>query len=166
MKLRLFDALIAFGSGLAIGNALSDCTNRFFASAHATVPIQHVDAPTTQAVAPVVRGRAHAGRQNPTPLGDMDCNGVVEFADVNHFVNVVLGHFGQYLVSVGYECAKKDQGDMNQDGATNVGDVNIFVNVLLGAPSPDRPMRIYWSRLQEDPQGRELYDPNTEPSPK
>ena len=54
------------------------------------------------------------------PLGDVNCDGVVDLLDVQPFVDL--------LASGGFS----DKADMNGDGTVNLLDVDLFVDALLG----------------------------------
>jgi hypothetical protein len=62
-------------------------------------------------------------------LGDLNCDGVVDFADINPFVLAVAN-------PAGYQQAFPNcnilNGDINQDGRVNFGDINPFVALLAG----------------------------------
>ena len=64
----------------------------------------------------------------PVP-GDMNCDGVVNFADINPFVLALTGE-------VPYEAAFPNcnwlNGDTNGDGTVNFTDINPFVALLSG----------------------------------
>ncbi len=58
--------------------------------------------------------------------GDCDCNGHVEFGDINAFVAVLSG---------GTPCSFENC-DINGDGVINFGDINPFVAILSGGGGP------------------------------
>ncbi len=55
-------------------------------------------------------------------IGDANCDGVVNFGDINPFVDAILG---------GEPCALENL-DINSDGEINFGDINPFVDLLVG----------------------------------
>ena len=60
----------------------------------------------------------------PEVKGDVNGDGVVDIADVNCAINVILGS----------ETAEKYEGraDVNGDGAVDIADVNEIINIILG----------------------------------
>jgi hypothetical protein len=59
--------------------------------------------------------------------GDMNCDGLVDFADINPFVLAMSGgSSGYYAV---YSCNFRN-ADANQNGVVNFGDINAFVALL------------------------------------
>jgi hypothetical protein len=58
----------------------------------------------------------------PILRGDANCDGVVNFGDINPFVAILTG---------GTPC-RFDNADVNADGFVNFGDINPFVAVLVG----------------------------------
>jgi C1A family cysteine protease len=64
-----------------------------------------------------------------TPLpGDLNCDGVVDFGDINPFVTALTNPV-QYPAL--YPDCDIMNADMNQDGSVDFGDINPFVNALL-----------------------------------
>ena len=63
-------------------------------------------------------------------LGDMNCDGVVNFADINPFVMALCWHS---LYDVQFPHCNWTQADCNEDGYVDFVDINAFVR-LLGAP--------------------------------
>ncbi len=61
------------------------------------------------------------------PLGDLDCNGAVDFDDINAFVLALSDPDAYALVYPGCNIAR---ADFNLDGAVNFDDINPFVEVL------------------------------------
>jgi hypothetical protein len=63
------------------------------------------------------------------PAGDLNCDGTVNFGDINPFVQI-LSDFD------GWQAAHPDcpwqNGDVNGDGSVNFGDINPFVALLTG----------------------------------
>ncbi len=61
--------------------------------------------------------------------GDMDCNGAVDFNDINGFVVALVGR-------ASYEAAYPDcvyeNADVNDDGLVNFADIDAFVAALVG----------------------------------
>ncbi len=74
-------------------------------------------------------GISPAGAQAWWP-GDLDCNGAVDFADINALV-LALGDPQQYAVL--YPGCALANGDLNGDGAANFADINPFVALLAGS---------------------------------
>jgi hypothetical protein len=62
------------------------------------------------------------------PLGDMNCDGVVDLLDVDPFVLALLDPTGYAAAFPGCSIAR---ADMNHDNAINGGDVQNFAGVLL-----------------------------------
>jgi hypothetical protein len=66
----------------------------------------------------------------PTPApGDLNCDGVVDFADINPFV-LALSDPAAYAVT--YSNCDIMTGDINADGSVDFGDINPFVALLTG----------------------------------
>jgi len=63
------------------------------------------------------------------PVGDLNCDGVVDFADIDPFV-VALS--GQAAYEAQYPDCHWMYGDCNFDGAVNFGDIDAFVALLGG----------------------------------
>jgi hypothetical protein len=61
--------------------------------------------------------------------GDLNCDGSVDFGDINPFV-LALSNPTQYHVV--YPGCFIENGDVNLDGATDFGDINPFVAILTG----------------------------------
>jgi hypothetical protein len=61
-------------------------------------------------------------------LGDVNCDGMLGFADINPFVALLAGGYETQFP----DCDGQTYGDMNQDGAVNFGDINPFVTALSG----------------------------------
>jgi hypothetical protein len=61
--------------------------------------------------------------------GDMNCDGAVDFGDINPFVLALTdsSHYPDY-----YPCCNVYNADMDADGAVNFGDINPFVALLSG----------------------------------
>jgi subtilisin family serine protease len=67
-----------------------------------------------------------------TPLwvtGDLNCDGVVDFADINPFI-LRLSNPASYWMT--YPACSDNNGDINGDGAVDFGDINPFVSLLAG----------------------------------
>jgi len=64
------------------------------------------------------------------PLGDMNCDNQVNFADINPFVLALTNPAGY---AAAYPDCNITNGDVNQDGQVNFADINPFVR-LLTAP--------------------------------
>jgi hypothetical protein len=65
----------------------------------------------------------------PPGLGDVNCDGTVDFGDINPFV-LALSDPAQYEVN--YPGCPLENRDINGDGACDFGDINPFVAVLTG----------------------------------
>jgi hypothetical protein len=65
----------------------------------------------------------------PTQLGDLNCDGVVDFEDINAFV-LALGGQGPYEAQ--YPMCQWLNADCNGDGSVNFDDINAFVALLGG----------------------------------
>jgi hypothetical protein len=107
----------------------------------------HVGTPTTVAMPPsmglyshtvvydgVVPGLDVTGTLTPAsvlPLatGDLDCDGVIGFRDINPFV-LILSNPTQWQAH--YPGCDFDNGDINCDGSVNFRDINPFVALLSG----------------------------------
>ena len=85
-----------------------------------------MDGPAFQNLPPeqVVRGRFET--DNP---GDMNCDGLTNFNDINPFVLALSNPAGYALQ---YETCNPLNGDINLDGAMNFADINPFVTLLSG----------------------------------
>ncbi len=64
-----------------------------------------------------------------TLAGDMNCDGVVNFYDINPFVQALSNPAGWQAAHPG--CPLRN-GDVNWDGAVNFYDINPFVGLLTG----------------------------------
>ncbi len=65
----------------------------------------------------------------PSLLGDVNCDGIAEFGDINPFV-LALSNPAVYAQS--YPCCPLANRDINQDGQFDFGDINPFVSLLSG----------------------------------
>jgi hypothetical protein len=64
------------------------------------------------------------------PLGDLNCDGVTDLADINPFV-LYLSNFGLWQAT--YASCDPLNGDINGDGTyPSFGDINPFVALLTG----------------------------------
>jgi len=73
--------------------------------------------------------RAHVAL--PSPVGDLNCDGSVNFGDINPFV-LFLSNFAVWQAT--YDCPPTN-GDINGDGTyPSFGDINPFVALLTGMP--------------------------------
>jgi uncharacterized Ntn-hydrolase superfamily protein len=61
-------------------------------------------------------------------LGDLNCNGSVEFGDINPFVLALADPSGY---ATAYPNCNVLNGDINTDGATDFADINPFVGLLV-----------------------------------
>jgi photosystem II stability/assembly factor-like uncharacterized protein len=67
----------------------------------------------------------------PSPVGDLNCDGSVNFGDINPFV-LFLSNFALWQAT--YDCPPEN-GDINGDGSyPSFGDINPFVALLTGMP--------------------------------
>lgn len=64
----------------------------------------------------------------PDPLGDMDCSGAVDVADIEPFILALLDPDGY---DVAFPNCDKDRADMNDDTLRDGGDVGDFINAIL-----------------------------------
>ena len=64
-----------------------------------------------------------------TPVGDMNCDGLVNFGDIDPFV-LALTDPAQYAVD--YPDCDAGNADINGDGLVNFGDIDPFVALLTG----------------------------------
>ena len=65
----------------------------------------------------------------PLPLGDVNCDGAVNFADIDPFV---LALTDPLTYAQSYPECDSLLGDVNDDGALNFGDIDPFVALLTG----------------------------------
>jgi hypothetical protein len=63
----------------------------------------------------------------PLTTGDLDCDGVIGFRDINPFV-LILSNPSQWQTN--YPTCDFDNGDINCDGSVNFRDINPFVTLL------------------------------------
>jgi hypothetical protein len=68
-----------------------------------------------------------AGWAGPSPKGDLNCDGSVNFADINPFV-LAIGDPDEYRRQ--YPDCDLLNGDCNGDGLVDFGDINPFVDLL------------------------------------
>ena len=61
------------------------------------------------------------------PVGDVNCDGVADFGDINAFV-LALTEPGQYALQ--YPDCPLENRDINGDGVFGFGDINSFVALL------------------------------------
>jgi hypothetical protein len=62
-------------------------------------------------------------------LGDLNCDGTVDFGDINPFVLALTNGAGY---AAAYPNCDRDLADCNQDGYVDFGDINPFVEILSG----------------------------------
>ncbi len=67
--------------------------------------------------------------RSPYAAGDLNCDGTVEFGDINPFV-LALANAVQYASA--YPDCDINTGDINGDGLVDFGDINPFVALLVG----------------------------------
>jgi hypothetical protein len=65
----------------------------------------------------------------PVDIGDLNCDGVTDFADINPFV-LRLSNPTEYFNA--YPGCPILNGDINTDGSVDFGDINPFVALLTG----------------------------------
>jgi hypothetical protein len=68
--------------------------------------------------------------------GDVNCDGVVNFADINPFV-LALSNPAAWQAA--YPGCPVLNGDINGDGVVSFADINPFVMLLSSSPTPTRP---------------------------
>jgi hypothetical protein len=61
------------------------------------------------------------------PLGDLNCDGTVDFGDINPFVLALADPVGY---ANAYPSCDINLGDINSDGSVNFGDINPFIALL------------------------------------
>jgi hypothetical protein len=66
-------------------------------------------------------------------LGDMDCDGVVNFDDINAFVAALVS---QESYEAAYPNCRWLNGDINGDTTVNFDDINPFVDCLVNSGCP------------------------------
>jgi 6-phosphogluconolactonase (cycloisomerase 2 family) len=62
-------------------------------------------------------------------IGDLNCDGSINFGDINPFV-LILTDFAGWQIA--YPTCPPANGDINTDGTINFGDINPFVALLTG----------------------------------
>ncbi|TWT45165.1 hypothetical protein RAS1_15870 [Phycisphaerae bacterium RAS1] len=67
--------------------------------------------------------------KGPAPLGDMNCDGVLDILDINAFT-LALADPAAYAAA--YPGCAATNGDMNADGQTDILDINPFADALAG----------------------------------
>ena len=66
-------------------------------------------------------------------VGDLDCNGVIDFFDIDPFVVALLSTAPSYAeYHAQYPDCDHLHADCNQDGSINFFDIDPFVDLLLG----------------------------------
>ena len=74
-------------------------------------------------------GETHAVRLVPIPTGDLNCDGALDFADIDPFV---LALAGQSAYEAAYPSCRWLGADANGDGSVDYDDVDAFVALLGG----------------------------------
>lgn len=69
------------------------------------------------------------GAESPDPTGDMNCDGVISYADINPFV-LAIGNAESYQAQ--YPDCDVLYADCNHDGVVSYADINPFVALLAG----------------------------------
>ncbi|HQL54026.1 MAG TPA: CARDB domain-containing protein [Phycisphaerae bacterium] len=64
-------------------------------------------------------------------VGDLDCSGAVDFADINAFV---LALANEVAYTQQFPGCDRNLADINGDGSVGFGDINPFVTLLSGTP--------------------------------
>jgi hypothetical protein len=65
--------------------------------------------------------------------GDMDCDGGVDFDDINPFVSALVSRAGYEAT---YPWCNWLNGDCNHDGTVDFDDINPFVRCLVAGQCP------------------------------
>jgi hypothetical protein len=77
---------------------------------------------------------AHARvRSNGCPVADVNCDGLVDFGDINPFVTALSGA-SRYVQEFPDCCI--GSADVNEDGSVNFDDINRFVACLVNGGCP------------------------------
>ena len=69
------------------------------------------------------------GAARSTLTGDLNCDGMITYADINPFVQI-LSNFGGWQAA--HPGCPWQNGDCNQDGMITYADINPFVAILSG----------------------------------
>ena len=109
------------------------------------------------AMASWVAGSAYAGDlPDRWPRGDMNCDGLVDFGDINPFVLAMSSH-------AGYQAAFPDcqwqNADCNNDGAVDFGDINPFIAIIVAGPPH---IGEHWRGPCQERHGERIYCPPDE----
>jgi hypothetical protein len=64
-------------------------------------------------------------------LGDMNCDGLLNGADIQPYVLALIDPLSY---SAAYTCCQSKRADMDQNGAADLGDVSSFVDALIALP--------------------------------
>jgi hypothetical protein len=72
----------------------------------------------------------HIVPQPPYPPGDLDCNGAVNFFDIDPFI---LALFDPGAYAIAFPDCDIDNADLNDDGPVNFFDIDPFVACLFGS---------------------------------
>jgi hypothetical protein len=65
----------------------------------------------------------------PPPTGDVNCDGTVDFGDINPFVKALADPVGYATM---YPLCDVSQADCNDDGVVDFADINPFITLLAG----------------------------------
>jgi hypothetical protein len=68
---------------------------------------------------------------DPTLLGDANCDGTVDFFDIDPFVTALVG--GQSAWEAAFDCDYVIANDINEDGEVDFFDIDPFVALLVGS---------------------------------
>ncbi len=64
--------------------------------------------------------------------GDANCDGVLDFSDINCFVAALVSEAAWANCGNTSQCNYLCANDINQDGVVNFDDINPFVSLLAG----------------------------------
>ncbi|MBP7747609.1 MAG: M28 family peptidase [Phycisphaerae bacterium] len=67
----------------------------------------------------------------PYPVGDLNCDGLVDFRDINPFILILTN---PEAWAAAYPDCPSANGDINGDGSITFGDINPFIALLTGTP--------------------------------
>lgn len=85
---------------------------------------------------------------SPVLLGDANCDGAVNFADINPFVMAVSGGAIEWTYATG--CPVQEFlciNDINRDGLVDFADINAFVDLLTSGAQRTVDCEAYTLRL-------------------
>lgn len=73
---------------------------------------------------------SHWDKDYVYPLGDINLDGIVDVADINLLINIMLGK--------DVHLYPEAQPDVNDDGIVDIADINMMINCILGVDSEDK----------------------------